>query len=420
MAVADQAAPDERIDDSTFPDHARDEKRHKDRIRDKLRKGISDILKRRDIITGPTDRRVRIPIQSDEDPVIHVVPKGPQSDEPADGIGQGPSKPGDIVGWVPSGGAGDGAGEAGSQGHDPDYVVEMSVDELAEWVFTELRLPLVTPRRTPKNPEETVRLSARNKRGELSRLDKKDTLMRHLRRQVATGDDTWYDDDLRFRQFRVEERPGLDAVVFFIRDASGSMGEEETQTVYLAAWWTVRWLRRNYPRVNTRFILHGTDAQEVTERDFFSLANMGGTMVSSGLKLAKDLMERDHPNANTYMLFYSDGQNWAADNAEVVKIAREASESTELVGYGEISFTDRQVPLSTSLLAAFTEDQKAHGPIATFRWSKLNPASIRRYLWAMFGPAGQPQEETRETASGSHWSLAIPGGPAPGTREFSA
>jgi uncharacterized protein len=408
--MADQVAPDEHIDDSTFPDHARDEKRHKDRIRDKLRKGISDILKRRDIITGPTDRRVLIPIRSDEDPIIHVVPKDPQESEPQDGIGQGPSKPGDVVGWAPNRGAGAGPGEAGNEGHDPDYIVEMSVDDLAEWVFAELRLPLITPRRTPKNPEETVRLNARNKRGEFSRLDKKDSLMRHLRRQVATGDDTWYDDDLRFRQFRVEERPGLDAVVFFVRDASGSMGEEETQAVYLAAWWTVLWLRRNYPRVTTRFILHGTEAQEVTEGEFFSLANMGGTMVSSGLKLAKELMERDHPEANTYVLFYSDGENWTADNTAVTKIARVLADRVELVGYGEISFTDRQVPLYTSLLKTFTEDQKTHGAMATFRSSKLNPTRIRGYLWAMFGPTGEPQDEAQEKAADSHWNLAFPGG----------
>lgn|GEM_PF-5770622 len=405
--MADQAAPDEPIDDATFPDHARDEKRHKDRIRDRLRTGISDILKRRDIITGPTDRRVRIPIHGNEDPVIHVVPKTPQARAPEEGIGQGSSQPGDVVGWVPGGSAGSAGGGAGSEGHDPDYVVEMSVDDLAQWVFAELRLPLVTPRRTPTNPEETLRLSARDKRGEFSRLDKKDSLMRHLRRQIATGDDTWHDDDLRFRQFRVEERPGLDAVVFFIRDASGSMGEEETQTVYLAAWWTVRWLRRNYPRVTTRFVLHGTDAREVSEGEFFSLANMGGTMVSSGLKLAKELMQRDHRDANTYMLFYSDGENWAADNAEVLKLVRDLSDTVELLGYGEIGFADRRPASSTSLLKTFADDEKANGALATLRWSKLSPALIRGYLWTMFGPPGESLDAAPDPASGSHWKVEV-------------
>ena len=142
-------------------------------------------------------------------------------------------------------------------------------------------------------------------------------------------------------------------------------------------------------------------------------------MVSSGLKLAKELMERDHPDANTYMLFYSDGENWTADNAEVIKTARDLAETVELVGYGEISFTDRQVPLYASLLKTFTDDQKAHGAIAAFRWSKLSRSRIRNYLWAMFGSAGLPPDEQQETASQSHWNLADPGEPGCGTRQFS-
>lgn len=406
--------PDTEIDDSLFPDHARDEKRHKDRIREKLREGISDILKRRDIITGPTDRRVRIPIRSDEDPILHTVPKQnpneDESEEPVQGIGQGSSKPGQGVGWIPRR-RGKGSGrDAGNEGHEPEYIVEMSIDELAEWVFSELNLPVITPKRSPREPEETLKLNARHKKGEMSRLDKKDSLMRHLRRQIATGDETWYDDDLRFRQFKVEEHPGLDAVVVFVRDASGSMGEEESQTVYLAAWWTVAWLRHNYPRVTTRFIIHGTEAIEVSEEGFFGFGGMGGTIISSGLKLASEILEKDHPNANSYVLFFSDGENWGSDNDEVVRLVRKLATTAELVGYGEIAYEDTPVGFGTrlsNLWAALHNDIRQHGVIENFRGAKLQASNIRNYLLHMFGPKSAPvgagDQKNRDS-----WNLALP------------
>ena len=368
-----------------FPEQQRDEKRHRDRIKRRLSDGIKDIINRRDIITKPGERQITIPIGGDDDPIIRIRPRKGAPKVAPSGIAQGPAKPGQKLGQIPKKGPGIGGG---SEGHGPTYTITMTPEELAEWVFAEMNLPVIQPRESLHETEEVPHLSGRAKKGEMSRLDKKDSFLRHMRREILTGDGAWHDDDLRYRNFRIEERPSFEATVVFVRDASGSMGEEETQLVYLAAWWTVLWLRRNYPTVRPYFVVHGTEGREVPEEEFFKVADMGGTLVSSGLAVAQEILSR-HASSNQYVLFFSDGYNWIMDNPRLLEILKKLLESCDLVGYGEVmiqrGFDSIGSDRLLDLLREFS--QTVSDPDRILRFHALKPGQIREFLLAMFAGA---------------------------------
>ncbi len=71
------------------------------------------------------------------------------------------------------------------------------------------------------------------------------------------------------------------------------MGEFEKYIARSFYFWMVRFLRTKYNNVKIVFISHHTEAKEVTEEEFFTHGESGGTQVSSAYELAL----RDHPRA---------------------------------------------------------------------------------------------------------------------------
>ncbi len=74
-------------------------------------------------------------------------------------------------------------------------------------------------------------------------------------------------------------------------DVSGSMGEFEKYIARSFYFWMVRFLRTKYANVEIVFITHHTEAKEVTEEEFFTRGESGGTQVSSAYQLALDIIE---------------------------------------------------------------------------------------------------------------------------------
>ncbi|OYT89954.1 MAG: hypothetical protein CFE46_01275 [Burkholderiales bacterium PBB6] len=122
--------------------------------------------------------------------------------------------------------------------------------------------------------------------------------------------------DLRFRSRVRTPVPTSKAVMFCLMDVSGSMDEQRKELSKRFFILLYLFLTRHYEKIELVFIRHHTQAQEVSEEDFFHARETGGTVVSSALELmSKIITERYSPEEwNIYGAQASDGDNWHHDS----------------------------------------------------------------------------------------------------------
>jgi hypothetical protein len=103
------------------------------------------------------------------------------------------------------------------------------------------------------------------------------------------------------------------AMVFFMRDYSGSMHGEPTRVIVEQHLWIYSWLMAEYEKlVIARFIVHDTEAQEVNVQEYFRKGTAGGTLIPSGYKKINEIVEtegltRDY---NIYVFQGTDGEDF--------------------------------------------------------------------------------------------------------------
>lgn len=326
-----------------------DQERHLRLIRDAIHRNLHDLVSHGAITGGG---RIRLPIRAlrqwrlEFDPLSQEQTGAfPPSDQGGGGQGQprpgGRPKKGDVVGRLPSRG-GDKGGSGEGEGGEGFYEVEIGVEAVAEALFADLELPRLQRREQAQEFTEEFRMEDLRRRGSISNLDKRRTVMENIMRNAARGNPAFgslSDSDLRFRAPDVRRLPQDRVAVLFVRDRSGSMGELEKHLTRVLAFWITRFLSYKYSRVvETAFILFDTSASEVSEEDFFHLSEGGGTMVSTGLQLARQLIEERYQPAryNLYVIAFSDGDNTASDNDRVKEVAGELAGLCNLVGYADI------------------------------------------------------------------------------------
>jgi uncharacterized protein len=100
----------------------------------------------------------------------------------------------------------------------------------------------------------------------------------------------------------------------------------------------VKFLRTRYDNVKIVFISHHTTAKEVTEEEFFTRGESGGTMASSAYTLATQIIQERYPPTdwNIYPFHFSDGDNWPSDNEQCFQMASSVLAMSNQLGYGEI------------------------------------------------------------------------------------
>jgi uncharacterized sporulation protein YeaH/YhbH (DUF444 family) len=121
-------------------------------------------------------------------------------------------------------------------------------------------------------------------------------------------------------------------------DVSGSMTQEKKFLARSFYFLLYHFIRHRYENVEVVFVAHDTEASEVDEDKFFKRGNSGGTIVSSGLKMVNDIIDkRFHPDAwNVYVFQCSDGDNWSSDTSKTLDLAAKIKEKCQLYGYCEI------------------------------------------------------------------------------------
>jgi uncharacterized protein len=122
--------------------------------------------------------------------------------------------------------------------------------------------------------------------------------------------------DLRFRNRVRVPVPSSKAVMFCLMDVSGSMDEARKDLAKRFFIILYMFLTKHYEKIDLVFIRHHTQAQEVTEDEFFHARETGGTVVSSALELMNDIIKaRYNPHEwNIYGAQASDGDNWHHDS----------------------------------------------------------------------------------------------------------
>ncbi len=323
-------------------DHSKikqDHRRFKQIVRGKIKGNLRDYMTQGELTGKQGKDIVKIPI-----PRIDI-PRFRYGTKQTGGVGQGDGEVGDSLG---QGEEGPGQGqEVGNQEGDKGIEVDVSLDELAEIMGEELELPKIEPRGTEKLETIKDKYSGIRNIGPESLKHFKRTYKEALKRQISTGE---YDpdnpiiipmrDDKRFRSWKETSMPQSNAVIIYMMDVSGSMGDEQKEIVRIESFWIDTWLRSQYKGLDSRFIIHDATAKEVDRDTFFHTRESGGTMISSAYKLALKIIEDEYPleDWNVYPFHFSDGDNWSVDDTgECMAILRDGMlPRSNMFCYGQV------------------------------------------------------------------------------------
>jgi sporulation protein YhbH len=315
-------------------DHARFRQIVKGRVRRNLKKFIS----KGELFGREGGKTVSIPV-----PQIDI-PRLRYGDRQQGGVGQGEGEPGDPLSQADPE---EGAGQAGDQEGQHVLEIEVTIEELAEILGEELELPNLDEKGKERVVSTQDRYVGIKKVGPESLRHFKRTYREALKRQIASG---VYDpkrpvivpirDDKRYRSWRTEEVHEANAVIIYMMDVSGSMGEEQKEIVRIESFWIDAWLTTQYKGLETRFIIHDAAAREVDRETFFHTRESGGTMISSAYKVCVDIVESDYPpeDWNIYPFHFSDGDNWSADDTRqsLELLEEKIVPSSNMFGYGQV------------------------------------------------------------------------------------
>ena len=327
---------------------ATDRRRHKEKIEKAIKEVIHDIVAEESIIGQDGKKKIKIPVRGIKE-YQFVYGRGQGSK----GVGAAPGsdiKKGQVIKkGQKSQGKGGKPDKPGNEAGEEFYEVEVTLDELAKYLFDDLNLPDLEKKTNTTVVAEKIKRKGYRSKGIRTRLSKKETLKNKIRRQKRAQKNGTFDaesgerfpfheDDLKYKHIEVTKKPITNAVIYFIMDTSGSMTKDKKFLARSFMFLLYQFIRYKYSSVETVFISHSTTAQEVSEDDFFKKGSSGGTYISSGLKMALDITEtRFNPASwNIYTFHCSDGENWPEDNEKSIELMDQLAKISQLAGYVQI------------------------------------------------------------------------------------
>lgn len=329
-----------------------DQVRHQEKVQEAIKNNLPDLITEESIIMSNGRDVVKIPIRSlDEYKIRYNYDKNKHV-----GQGNGDSQVGDVVArdGSPSQQAGPGKGQgAGDQAGEDYFEAEVSLMELQEALFKELELPNLKRKEMDQNVIQHIEFTDIRRTGLMGNIDKKRTMLSAYKRNAMTGKPSFhpiYQEDLKFKTWNEVVKPESKAVVLAMMDTSGSMGIWEKYMARSFFFWMTRFLRSKYETVEIEFIAHHTEAKVVSEEDFFSKGESGGTICSSAYRKALELIEEKYQPSryNIYPFHFSDGDNLTSDNARCVKLVGELMKVSNMFGYGEVNQYNRHSTLMSA------------------------------------------------------------------------
>jgi len=314
----------------------KDHQRFRQIVKGKIRHDLRKFLTRGELIGKEGKHLISIPVRGIETPHFRY------GDNNDGGVGAGKGQVGDPI---------DGDGEAGPGGTQPGnhiLEVEVTLDELADILAEELKLPRIMPKGKHSITSERDKYSGIRLAGPESLRHFKRTYRAALKRLLMSGSYNPSNPviipirgDKRYRSWKTVLKPQSNAVIAYMMDVSGSMGDEQKELVRLEAFWIDAWLRRNYEGIESRYIVHDVRAHEVDRDTFYRIREDGGTKISSAFRLARDLLKQHYSGEewNIYLFHFSDGDNSSeTDSRECCKLLRnELLPQINMFGYCQVA-----------------------------------------------------------------------------------
>jgi uncharacterized sporulation protein YeaH/YhbH (DUF444 family) len=316
-----------------------DHSRFKQIVRGKIKSNLRKYVQKGEMIGKKGKDTIAIPI-----PFIDI-PHFKYGHKEQGGVGQGE---GEVGQQLSPGSVQPGDGHQAGQGEgDHSLEVDVTLDELAQILGEELQLPNIERRHNEKIVTQKIKYTGINTTGPESLRHFKRTFKQALKRQIATGT---YDpakpviiptrEDRRYRSYKLQDLPETNAVIIYMMDVSGSMGDEQKEIVRIESFWLDTWLRHQYKGLESRYIIHDAVAREVDRDTFFHTRESGGTMISSAYKLCRDIILADYPKSawNVYPFHFSDGDNWSADDTRqcIEMLRNDVLPNVNQFAYGQV------------------------------------------------------------------------------------
>ena len=335
-----------------------DQNRFRKIVRGKIKHELRKYVSKGEMIARKGEKTVKIPM-----PQIQI-PKFSYGKNQKGGVGQGDGEPGDPTDGKPQ----DGAGEAGDASAEHELEVEITIEELAKIMGEELELPRIKPKGKTKLITEKTKYTGLRKVGPESLKVFKRTYKEALKRMLISGEYNFDDpivvpvnEDRRYRSWQTKLAPESNAVIIYIMDVSGSMGEEQKELVRIEAFWIDTWIRSQYKNLESVYIIHDADAREVDEHTFYHVKEAGGTKISTAYQLADTIIKkRYNPNEfNIYVFHFSDGDNWGLDDSSkcVNILTNEIFPAVNLFGYGQVKSAYGSGKFKGELDEAFPDEE---------------------------------------------------------------
>ncbi len=352
---------------------AADRSRHRHKIEKAIKESVRDVVAEESIIGQSGKKKIRIPVKGIRE---HRFVYGDNQKNKRVGSAQGKDiKEGQRVGHRRRQREQGDKDKAGNKPGEEMYEIEMSLEELAGYLFNDLELPELEKKNFKFTTQEKMKRKGKRPYGIRPRLSKKETIKQKIRRKKAaikagtydpeSGERfTFHESDLRYKHIAPVVKENTAAVVFFVMDVSGSMTKSKKFLARSFFFLLYQFINHKYSSIDVVFVSHTADAHEVNEEQFFTQVPNGGTLVSTGLNKVEEIIEkRYHPNNwNIYTFYCGDGDNWAIDNKEALAAFRRLKEVNQVMCYTEIG---KQYGSEYSLFSGTTTEKKL------WDWTKL-------------------------------------------------
>ncbi|MBI4152468.1 DUF444 family protein [Candidatus Woesearchaeota archaeon] len=318
----------------------RDARRFRQIVKGFIRDNLREYIGNGDLFGQQGGKQIRIPLPHIE------LPRFRFNEREQGGVGQGDGDIGDLLDQSGDDGSQDGDQSAGNKPGEHTLEVDVSLEELVDLLGEELGLPNIEPRGENRIISDKYKVKGVSAVGPQTRRIFSRGYRRALQRQIGQGS---YDpekpsvipikEDMRYRMLKAVPTPQTNAVLIYIMDVSGSMGEREKELVRTTAFWLSAWLQRFYHGVEERYLIHDVEAKEVDRDSFFQTSSSGGTAFAPAYELCREIITQEYsPTAyNIYPFHFSDGDNMgAADTRDAFKLlAKDLLPAVNMFGYGQ-------------------------------------------------------------------------------------